>query len=99
MNENKLYVVKEYKFDNPLITERDSIIDKSFRDCHKKYFRNFKNECSYDIKLTNITNNNLFNLTISDKSTGLFELNKKLKVGRQNDFTINQIIKLTIKFY
>ena len=27
MNENELYVVKEYKFDNPLITKIDSIID------------------------------------------------------------------------
>ena len=30
MNENEIYVVREYKFDNRLITEIDSIIDKSF---------------------------------------------------------------------
>ena len=41
MNENELYVVKEYKFDNPIITEKDSIIDKCFRDCHNSYFHNF----------------------------------------------------------
>ena len=33
MNENELYVVEEYKFDNPIITKIDSIIDKCFRDC------------------------------------------------------------------
>ena len=27
MNENELYVVKEYNFDNPPITKIDSIID------------------------------------------------------------------------
>ena len=56
MNENQLYVVREYKFDNPLITNRDSNIDKCFRDCQKICFQNFMYECIYDNKLTNITN-------------------------------------------
>ena len=30
---------------------------------------------------------------------GLFELNKKLAVARQNGFIFNQINKLTIKIY
>ena len=34
MNENELYVVKEYKFDNPVITKIDSLIDKYYRDYH-----------------------------------------------------------------
>ena len=38
MNKNELYVVKEYKFDNPLITDIDSIIDSCFKDCHIKIF-------------------------------------------------------------
>ena len=38
MIENEIYVVQEYKFDNPLTTEIDSIIDKCFRDCHKYIF-------------------------------------------------------------
>ena len=42
MNENELYVVKEYNIDCPLITEIDSIIDKCFRGCHNKYFPIFK---------------------------------------------------------
>ena len=68
MNENELYVVKEYKFDDPIITQIDSTIDKCFRDCQKSYFDNFKYECIYDNKLTNITNNEIINLTISSKS-------------------------------
>ena len=38
MNENELYVVKEYKFDNPSITKIDSVIDSCYRDCHNKHF-------------------------------------------------------------
>ena len=81
MNENEIYVVKEYKVDNPLITERDSIIDKCLRDCHNNYFHSFKYECIYDIKLTKITNKEIINLTISGKRMGLFELNKELNVA------------------
>ena len=51
MIENELYVVKEYNFDNPLITKVDSIIDSCYRDCHNKFFHTFKYECIYDIKL------------------------------------------------
>ena len=99
MNENELYVVKEYKFDDPIITEIDSITDKCFRDCHNSYFHNFKYECIYDNKLTNITNNEIINLTISGKSMSLYDLNKKLTVARQNAFMFNQLNKLTTKFY
>ena len=53
----------------------------------------------YDIKLTNVTNSETFNMTISGKSMGLFEINKKLNVARQNGFMFNQVNKLTIKFY
>ena len=38
MNENDLYVAQEYKIDNSLITDIDSIIDSCFKDCHKKIF-------------------------------------------------------------
>ena len=68
MNENELYVFKEYKFNNPLITKIDSIIDS----CHNKYFHIFKYECIYDIELTNITNNEIINLTIMGKSMNLW---------------------------
>ena len=36
MNENELCVVKEYKFDNPLITKIDSLIDNCYRDCYNE---------------------------------------------------------------
>ena len=99
MNENQLTIVKEYEFDKPLIQKIDSIIDKGFRDCHKKYFHTFEYKCEYDIKLKKITNNETVNFTISDKSIGLFELNKKITIDRQNGYIFNQINKLTIKIY
>ena len=58
---NEIYLVKECKFDNPLITEIDSIIDSCFKDCHDKYFHKFNYKCIYDIELTSDTKNeNLF---------------------------------------
>ena len=99
MNENELYVVNEYKFDNPRITKIDSIIDSCYRDCHKKYFLMFKYVCLYNIKLTKITINEIINITNSDESMNLFELNKKLILARQRGFRILQINKLTIKIY
>ena len=99
MNENELYVVKEYNFDSPPITKIDSLIDNCYRDCHNKYFHTFKYVCIYDIKLTNITNNEIINISISDESLGLYELNIKLTIARQRGFILNQIKKLTIKIY
>ena len=99
MNENELYIVKEYKFDKPLFHKIDSIIDGCYRDCHNKYFHTFKYVCIYDIKLTNITNNEIINRSISDKNMNLFELNKKLTLARQRGFGFLHINKLTIKNY
>ena len=99
MNENEIYVVKEYIFDNPPITKIDSIIDNCYRDCHSNYFQTLKYVCVYDIKLTNITNNAINNISISVESLGLYELNKKLTIARQRGFKFNQINKLTIKIY
>ena len=78
MNENELYIVKEYSFDNPLATKIESLIDSCYKDCHTKYFHTFIYECIYDIKLKNITDNETINLTISGKSMNSYELNKKL---------------------
>ena len=99
MNENQLAFVKEYKFDNPLFHKMTSIIDKCYRDCHTNHFHTFEYRCIHKIIFTNITNNEKINFTISDKSMGSYELNKKLTVARQNGFTFNQINKLTIKIY
>ena len=99
MNENELYVVKEFKFDTPLFHKTDSIRVGCYRDCHNKFFHTFEYVCIYDIKLSNITNNEIINLSISDESMNLFELNKKLKLARQRGFRFLQINKLTIKVY
>ena len=90
MNENQLTIVKEYEFDNPLITKIDSIIDNSITDCHNKYFHTFDHIREYDLNFTNIDNNESVNFTISEKSMGVYELNKKLTVARRNGFIINQ---------
>ena len=99
MNKNQLTIVKEYEFDNPLIQKLDSLIDNSIRNCHHKYFHTFDHICDYDLNFTNNTNNESVNFTISDKSMGLYELNKKLTVARQNGYIFNQINKLTKKIY
>ena len=57
MNESELYAVQEYKIDNLLITEMDSIIHSCFEDCHNIYFHIFIYECIYDFKLTIVTDN------------------------------------------
>ena len=99
MNANELYVVKEYKFDTPLFHKTDSIVVGCYRDCHKKYFPTFKYVCIYDIKFSIITNNEIINLSISDESMNLFELNKKLTLARQRGFRFLQINKLTKKIF
>ena len=95
MNEN--VIVKQYEFDKPQIQKIDSLIDISIRDCHHKYFHTFDHICEYDLNFTDIINNETVNFTISDKIMGLYELNKKLTIARENGFIFNQINKLTTK--
>ena len=99
INGIELTVVKEYEFENPLIQNINSIINKCHRDCHYKYFHTFNYECVYDINFKNITNNEIVNLTIVGKHIGVYELNKKLTLARKNSFKFKQINKLTIKIY
>ena len=99
MNKNQLTIVKEHKFDKPLIQKIDSLIDNSIRDCHHKYFHTFDHICEYDLNFTNITNNESVNFTIFDKSMGLYELNKKLAIARGNGYIFNQINNFKIKYY
>ena len=89
MNDN--IIVKEYDFKNPLIQKIDSLIDKSIRDCHDKYFHTFDHICEYDLNFTDIGNNETVNFTISDKNMGLYELNKKLTIARERGFKFNRI--------
>ena len=99
MNKNEITIVKEYKFDNPLIHKIDSIIDNCYRHCHNKHFHTFEYGCTYDIKLTNTTNNEIINITISDKSMGLYELSKKLTLARQRSCIFNRLNEIIIKTY
>ena len=102
MSKSQLTIVKEYEFSKPLIHKTDSIIDNCYRNCHNIYyhtFEYFEYKCEYDIKLTNITDIEIKKITISEKSSILYDINNKLKVVRQNGFIFNQIIKLTIKFH
>ena len=99
MNEIELYLVEEYNFVNPLNQKIESLIDNSIRDCYKKYFHKFKYRLVYDINFTNITNNESVNFTISDKIMGMYELNNKLNVARQNGYIFNQINNFKIKIY
>ena len=99
MNENQLTIVKEYEINNPLIQKIDSLIDNSIRDCHHKYFHTFDYVCEYDLNFTNITNNETVKFTISDKTMGMYELNKNLAIARERNFIFIQINKLTIKIY
>ena len=64
INANELTIVKKYEFENPLIQNIDSIINKCYRDCHYKYFHTFNYECVYDINFKNITKNEIVSLTI-----------------------------------
>ena len=86
MNEN--VIIKEYDFNKPLIQKIYSLIDKSIRDCHDKYFHTFDQICEYDINFTNITNNETVNFTISDKSMCLYELRKKITTCTRKSFYI-----------
>ena len=99
LNRNQLTVVKEYEFDKPLIHKMDPIVDNCYRDCLKKNFHTFKYDSFYDTNLTNITNNEFFNLKIADQSMNLYDLNKKLEIDWQRGFISNQINKLTKKFF
>ena len=77
----------------------NSIIDSCFEGCHKNCFRKFKYKCIYDIKPTKITIFEIIDLTITGENTKLYDVNKKLKKARRNDFMNNQVKKLTAKIY
>ena len=98
-NENQLTIVKKYEFNNALIQKTDFLIDNSIRDCHNKYFYTFDHICEYNLNFTNTSINESVNFTISEKSMGLYELNKKLTIARQNGYIFIQIIIFKIKIY
>ena len=103
INENKLFVVKEYKFDKTDIHEIDYILDDVIKDCRKKYFHSFEYRIIYDLCFKNISNNEEVNFAVTHRSmefkTEFYGLNKKIKNARENGYIFNQINKLTIKIY
>ena len=58
---NEKAIVKEYEFNKPLFHKIDSINDSCIRDCHTELFHTFDHICVYDIRLTNIANNETVN--------------------------------------
>ena len=99
INGIELTVVKEYEYDNILIQNIDSIINKCYRDCYYKYFHTFSYECVYDFNFRNITNNEIVNLKIAGINMHMYELNKKLTIALRNSFKFKQMNKLIIKIY
>ena len=77
MNENQLTIVKDYEFDKPLIQKINCFFDDCIRDCHNEYFHTIDHICVYDSNFTNISRSESVGFTISDRSLGLYELNKK----------------------
>ena len=54
---NQRTVVKEYEFSNPDIDKVDHLLAKVNKTVEKNYFHLFEFRCVYDIKFTNLTNN------------------------------------------
>ena len=103
INENKLFLVKEYKFDKKDIHEIDYLIDDVIKHCRKNYFHTFEYRLVYDINFTNISNNEEVNLIVTHKSmefkTEFYGLTKKIKNARRNGFVFNQINNFKIEIY
>ena len=102
-NLKKSTVVKEYDFNKPDVNEIDYLLDDIIENCRKKNFRSFEFKLVYDIKLTNNSNNEKVNFTITHRSmenkTEFYGLNKNIKNARGNGFIFSQINQLTIKIY
>ena len=103
INENKVFVVKEYKFGGKDIHEIDYILNDVIKDCRRNYFHKFEYKLVYDINFTNISNNEEVNFIITHKSnefkTEFYGLNKKIKNARQNNLVFNQINNFKIEIY
>ena len=102
-NENKLFVVKEYKFDKKDIHEIDYLLDDVIKHCRRNYFHTFEYRLVYDINFTKISNNEEVNLIVIHRSmefkTEFYGLNKKIKNARRNGFVFNQINNFKIEIY
>ena len=101
INENELFVVKEYEFDKTDIHKTDYILDDVIKDCRKKYFHSFEYRIIYDLCFKNISNNEEVNFAVTHRSmefkTEFYGLNKKIKNARENGYIFNQINNFKIK--
>ena len=101
INENKLFVVKEYEFDKTDIHKIDYILNDVIKDCRKKYFHSFEYRIIYDLCFKNISNNEEVNFAVTHRSmefkTEFYGLNKKIKNARENGYIFNQINNFKIK--
>ena len=101
INENKLFVVKEYEFDKTDIHKIDYILDDVIKDCRKKYFHSFEYRIIYDLCFKNISNNEEVIFAVTHRSmefkTEFYGLNKKIKNARENGYIFNQINNFKIK--
>ena len=68
---NVSFVVKEYHFHKPDILEIDCLLDDNIKQCRNKFFHTFEYRLVYDMKITNISNNEKVNFTITHRSTEL----------------------------
>ena len=94
---NESIVVKEYDFNEPDIQEIHYLLDDIIKYCRNKYFHTFEYRLVYDINITNISNNEEVNFTITHRSmefkTELYGLYKKIKNAQRNGYKFNQIKK------
>ena len=102
-NVNQLTLVKEKEIDEPDIHEIAYKLDDIIKDCRNKYFHTFEYRLVYEIRFTNISENEEVNFMITRRSmhykTEFYGLNKKKKNARRNGFIIIQINKVTMKIY
>ena len=89
---NESTVVKEFDFNTPDIHDIDCLVHYYFKDCRNKYFHSFEYTLVYDIKFTNISNNDEINFTNTHRSmpfkSGFFGLNKKNQKSSKKWFCI-----------
>ena len=88
MNGNQLPIVKDFEIIKPDMHKTDCIFDKLITDWHNKYYHTYEYRRVYDNKITNNTNNEIFNLTISDKNRNFYKSSEKL-----NDENVLFLIK------
>ena len=80
----QIIVFKEHEYIKPKNDEVVYLLDKLIEVCRNKYFHTFEYILVYDIKFTNISNNEEVNFTITHWSlefeTEFYGLRKKIKL-------------------